>query len=277
MSNTFSVRDAGFNVGVNVRVTKRDKKTGRVLAERQGHNRCLKQQLIGITKFLNGEFNPSISYLTAYDWIPRYLGVGTNQAAGEVAGVSTQVSINDTKLLNEISPRLKLPERNTIINRSSQSYVQLSINTYLPEGWYEGETISEAGLFANETGNNCLFRITFEGIPITADSIVEVSWVISVISIDSQNQAYEDTEKEDLALSMERVLVKIGQLYPDIQEVCEHLNNIAIVEYARSDSTQVSIDNATSVMNEDYQYLTTINPTEDLEKALDDINGEIIL
>ena len=34
--------DAGYTIGVNVNITKRDKKTGRVLETRQGHNRCLR-------------------------------------------------------------------------------------------------------------------------------------------------------------------------------------------------------------------------------------------
>lgn len=81
---------------------------------------------------------------------------------------------------------MKLPERNKIINKSSQSYIQLVISTYLPEEYYNNQTIAEAGLFSQATGNNCLFRITFDGIKKTKDSVVEVTWTISIISVDSQ-------------------------------------------------------------------------------------------
>lgn len=275
----FNVRDAGFVIGVNVKLTQIDKQTGHVIQERQGHNRCLKTQLMGLTKFLNGEFNPSQSYLVSYDWIPRYLGVGTNTATGQSSSVTTRVSINDTRLLNEISPRLALPERNTIINRSTQSYVQLAINTYLPEGWYVGETIAEAGLFANQTGNNCLFRITFEGIPITADSIVEVSWVISLISVDSENQPYVETEKDDLLFSMERILDKVGELYPDVAQAMYDFKTTGLYEYGRTDSTQETIDAATALMNENYNQIKDLDPQREIREATaltDEINGEVV-
>ena len=184
INNNFDISDAGFNVGVNVRITKRDKLTGKILEERKGHNRCLKMQLMGIVKWLNGEFNPTQSYLVHYDWIPRYLAVGTNTATSTTPpGITSEVTINDTRLLSELSPRLKLPERNKIINRSTQNYIQLVIATYLPEELYVNEAIAEAGLFSGETGNNCLFRITFDPIIKTTDSVVEVNWTISVISV----------------------------------------------------------------------------------------------
>ena len=164
--------DAGYTVGVNVRLTKRDKHTGRVLQQVEGHNRCLRMELMGITKFLNGEFNDT-SYTQAQDWIPRYLGLGTNMASVDSdSHIKQEVQINDTRLLDEISPRLKLPDRNTVVNRTAQSYVQLVITTYLPEELYNGQTIREAGLFSKATGNNCLFRIVFDEISKERDSVV---------------------------------------------------------------------------------------------------------
>ena len=114
-----SMTDAGYVVGANVCLTKRDKKTGKVLQQVSGHNRCLRMQLMGITKFLNGEFN-NTTYQTAYDWLPRYLGLGTNVATVDSSSsIKTEVQVNDTRLLDEISPRLKLPDRNKVVNRTS--------------------------------------------------------------------------------------------------------------------------------------------------------------
>ena len=279
--SSFNMEDAGFNVGVNVRIRSLDKKTGRVLAERQGHNRCLKMQLLGLVKWLNGEFNPSQSYLISYDWIPRYLGVGTNVATGGDAPstVTTQVNINDTRLLNEISPRVKLPERNKVVNKSSQSYIQLIISTYLPEDQYNGQTIAEAGLFSEPTGNNCLFRITFEDIPKTEDSVVEVTWTISVISVDSGNEPYEEVNKTDLRLSMEHILDKFAELYPPFKPACDDIKNIGIYVYGKSDADQIQVDDATLKLTQDYTDLLNVDPPgvpEEVVQKVDEINGEIV-
>ena len=217
MSGNFSIQDAGFNIGVNVQLTKRDKNTGRILQQVKGHNRCLRNELLGIAKWLNGEFNDTQSYLLHYNWIPRYLGVGTNQASLDSSGsVTTEVTVNDTKLLSEISPRMKLPERNKIITRSTQDYVQLVIVSYLPSELYNNQTIAEAGLFSKASGNNCLFRIAFEGIPKTEDSVIEVNWTITIISVDSQNQPYEGVDKSGLRANIKQLLNKFSELYPDI-------------------------------------------------------------
>lgn len=233
--------------------------------ERQGHNRCLKQQLVGLAKFINGEFNET-NHRIINNWIPRYLGVGNNLAAGEVIGVTSSVNINDTKLLNEIYPRLKLPEKNTIVNRSTQKYVQVCINTYLPEGWYVGETLAEAGLFTGETGNNCLFRIVFDGIPVTEDSVVEISWIISIISVDSENQPYVESDKDDLFLAMKQILAKIGVLHPELKQACDDIVDQGIPEYGRSDSTQDTIDHVTEILVRDYALMPSSTQTEEPEE-----------
>lgn len=256
MSGTLSVQDGSFTVGVNVKLTKRDKNTGRVIETREGHNRCLKMQLMGITKWLNGEFNDTQSYLLHYDWIPRYLGVGTNIATSySPPGISTEVTINDTRLLDEISPRIKLPERNKVVNRGTQSYTQLIITTYLPEEYYNGQTIAEAGLFSKEEGNNCLFRIVFDGIPKTEDSVIEVSWTISVISVDSQNTAYTEVDKVDLRASMNQLLDLFATKHPDLTDACNVLKTPGIYEYGRSDAKQSDVDNATLLINQEYNKL----------------------
>ena len=216
---TLSMTDAGYVVGANVCLTKRDKKTGKVLQQVEGHNRCLRMELMGITKFLNGEFN-NTNYQLAYDWVPRYLGLGTNVATVDSSSnIKTEVQINDTRLLDEISPRLKLPDRNKVVNRTSQSYVQLIITTYLPEEYYNGQTIREAGLFSKATGNNCLFRIVFDEITKERDSVVEVTWTISVISIDSHNEPYEEYSKADLREAINEVIERTAELYPPYLDI----------------------------------------------------------
>lgn len=272
-------QDAVFNIGVNVDIKGIDKKTGEIKIHRKGHNRCLKLQLMGLAKFLNGEFNKSNPQATYYDWIPRYLALGTNLAEYDSGtGVTSIVDINDAKLLNEISPRLALPERNIIINKSTQSYVQLVINTYVPEEMFNGQTIREAGLFSKSTGNNCLFRITFDDITKTEDIVLEVSWTITIISIDSQNQPYEEVDKTDLWNSMEMVLNRFGQLAPDISSFCADLVS-AIREYAKTDSTVASVKAQTDIISNDFNLMadwSAIGVSQATLDKVDGINGEII-
>ena len=260
-NGTFTLEDAGFTVGINVKLTKRNKNTGRVLETRQGHNTCLKTQLMGIVKWMNGEFNESAPFLLGADWIPRYLGVGTNIATYEnVEGnsVGTEVNVNDTRLLSEISPRMKLPERNTIVNRSTQRYVQLVISSYLPSEYYNNEVIAEAGLFSKESGNNCLFRIVFDGINKTEDSVIEVDWTISVISIESNNEPYESIDKSDLRLRMEQLLDLYGQKIPQFKESTDHMKNPAIVQLQNQSASQTQIDEATQTLANDYNNLKDV-------------------
>ena len=273
---SLSMTDAGYTVGVNVRLTKRDKHTGAVLETREGHNRCLRMELMGITKFLNGEFNDT-SYTAAQDWIPRYLGLGTNIASVDSdSHIKQEVHINDTRLLDEISPRLKLPDRNTIVNRTAQSYVQLVITTYLPEELYNGQTIREAGLFSKASGNNCLFRIVFDEITKERDSVVEVTWTISIISIDSQNEPYEEYSKTDLRESINEVIERTAQLYTPYEAIVDDFED-CIYECIRTDSTEESIAKATEKMMAilvEMRDWETESVLDEIEDALDAINGD---
>lgn len=284
MSNgTFSIEDAGFNMGVNVRIRVRNAKTGRILQERKGHNRCLKSQLMGIVKWLNGEFNDTQPYMLHYDFIPRYLGLGTNRASYDSpTGITTEVSVNDTMLLNELAPRIKLPERNTVINRSSQDYVQLVIVCYLPEDKYNDQDIAEAGLFSNESGNNCLFRITFDPIHKTKDTVVEVNWTISVISVNSMNQPYEGVDKSDLYTNLRQVMTStdttegnkgIPSIYANITDLCNEAFQ-AMYTYSRTDLTQDDVDAQIERLFEEAKILNDLEPGgEIIPEGLIDTSG----
>lgn len=248
--DNFKIEDCSFTLGVNVKVNKRDKTTGRIIETREGHNQCLRTQLIGIAKFLNGDFNPTAPHLQYYDWIPRYLAVGTNIGSSSApSSITSNVDINDTRLLSEISPRIKLNDRQTIINRSHQRFVQVLISTYLPESYYNGYDIAEAGLFSKASGSNGLFRITFDPIHKEKDSVIEVSWTISIISIESENQPYVELNKEDLKLMIDLTLDRFVELYAPFNPICTELKS-AIEEYGRSNSTQTTVDNETTAVGE---------------------------
>ena len=87
----------------NVRICRRSK-TGKILEERYAKNRVTRLMLYGIGKFLLGQFNDS-SPDKIYEYIPRYLALGTNTPGADAnyAGVTFVSSVNDTRLLNEIT------------------------------------------------------------------------------------------------------------------------------------------------------------------------------
>ena len=137
---------------------------------------------------------------------------------------------------------------------------------------------SVPGLFSKPTGNNCLFRIVFDDIKKDADSVVEVNWTISLISIDSENQPYEEYSKADLRESINEVVEQLGVLYPGFEKYVED-TKASIFEYGRSDSTEESIKAATDKMTAAYSALRVMDPTsipDTISDTIDEINGEII-
>lgn len=263
MSNkeTFNIEDAGFNVGVNVHIVQRNKETGRVITERNVHNRCLKTELLAIVKFLDGQFNTTIPYNLSRNYIPNYLGVGTNMATYDSSGsVTSVVDVNDSRLLHEIGPRMALPQKNTIINKQTQDYIQLVIVAYLPSEYYNGYTLREAGLFSKATGNNCLFRVVFDGIEKTEDSVIEVNWTITVISVESQHEAYESVDKADLKAAMDRLLDTIASKFPDVKRATDDLKDPAITDYKNMSVSQNKVDEDTSLLNYDYLAIKDLDP-----------------
>ena len=86
----------------NVHIRVFNKNTGEVRIERTCKNRVTRLMLWGIARFLSGEFNDSTPD-KIYEYIPRFLALGSNQASADAAlsGVTTAVTVNDTRLLNE--------------------------------------------------------------------------------------------------------------------------------------------------------------------------------
>lgn len=279
-----NIKDAGLNIGVNVCITKRDKKTGRILQQVKEHNRCLNTQLLGLVKFLNGDYNHTAPKMEQdyFNWIPRYLGVGTNTAAAPNLPVGTTVDVNDTRLLNEISPRMLLPESRQIIKKPGQDYIQLVIESYLPSKYYNNTTINEAGLFAKEEGNNCLFRIVFSpGVTKTEDSVVQISWTITIISIDSENKPTVIIDKDPLEKAFINALDTIGEKYPNCKELCDAIysatetENTGIYIYADRATSQDSIDTISTKINTLTAKLKTEPDAEDIPTCIQ-ISEEIL-
>ena len=86
----------------NVKIRVFNQKTGHVRIERNVKNRVTKLMLWGIAQFLSGAFNDSTPD-KIYEYIPRYIALGSCIPGpdAQTAGVSTTVTVNDSRLLNE--------------------------------------------------------------------------------------------------------------------------------------------------------------------------------
>lgn len=177
----------------NVRICKRNK-NGKILEERYSKNRVTRLMLYGIGKFLLGHFNNS-SPDKIYEFIPRYLALGTNTpgADADSAGVTTLSNVNDTRLLNEITTssttsetvkRVWIAERNMckINTKFSDPFIRISIKTYISSSHYDGMSIGEAGLFSKEKDNNCLARVCFSPITKNENEVLDIQWDITLLS-----------------------------------------------------------------------------------------------
>ena len=179
----------------NVRICRRSK-SGKILEERYAKNRVTRLMLYGIGKFLLGHFNDS-SPEKIYEFIPRYLALGTNTPGldADSAGVSTLSNVNDTRLLNEITKsstvgtsetvkRVYIAERNMckLNTKFSDPFIRVSIKTYISSTHYDGMSIGEAGLFSKEKDNNCLARVCFSPITKNPGEVIDVQWDITLLS-----------------------------------------------------------------------------------------------
>lgn len=179
----------------NVCITRRSK-SGKILEQRFAKNRVTRLMLYGIGKFLLGHFNDS-SPDKIYEFIPRYLALGTNTPGSDyqTANVSTISSVNDTRLLNEITQsstigtsesvkRIWIAERNMckINTKFSDPSIKVSIKTYISSEHYDGMDIGEAGLFSKEKDNNCLARVCFPSIKKNHGEVLDIQWDITLLS-----------------------------------------------------------------------------------------------
>lgn len=179
------------NIAVNVYIKRRDKKTRKILETRLAKNRVTKMMLIGIARYLNGEFNET-SPDQIIEYIPRYLALGTNVAGdADNSGVKSIVTVNDARLLNEVMSdsgsnlRIWIGSRefNKITSVSSGPYVRLTINSYIQSNTFDNVAIGEAGLFAKQSGNNCLARVAFDSVTKTENDVLDVTWEITILSV----------------------------------------------------------------------------------------------
>lgn len=180
----------------NVHIKVFDEKTGRVRVERNAKNRITKLMLWGIAQFLSGNFNNS-NPDKIYEYIPRYLAFGTNQpgADADTAGVSTSVTVLDSRLLDEYkyintdgsSEAIKRVfiqgrQHSKISTNFTDPHVKLTLSAYINSERFNGLEIGEAGLFSKEYDNNCLARVVFPPFRKNEGEVIDVQWEITILS-----------------------------------------------------------------------------------------------
>ena len=206
---------AGIGIpNVNVHIQARNVKTGEITYDIEKHNRVMKSSLYTLARVINGEFctadNDTINNnkrFQLYNYVPRYMALGSNVAPASGrsnTNVSSEVTINDNCLLNELNyPRMKLTQKNLIEDRYSAPYIKLTIKHYVPVTAFVGEEIAEAGLFCEQTGNNLWAIITINKNKKDDVTVVDITWEITIISLESTDDPYVDVDKSALWQSFE--------------------------------------------------------------------------
>lgn len=159
-----------YNVGIRVV----DTKTGRI-SETFGNNRVMKNFLIGLLKFIKGDFSVSLGDMTQF--IPYYLKAGSG---------NTPVTVTDPGLDDPIivdGKIFKTPIQESQPDYSGQDFVTLSYRFQIDTNALVGETISEIGLFTkaeNDADSYMLARYVLdEPIIKTNTEFIQVVWVIN--------------------------------------------------------------------------------------------------
>lgn len=244
---------------------KRRNKNGKILEERFAKNRITRLMLYGIGKFLLGHFNDSTPD-KIYEYIPRYLALGTNtvDASNQYSGVTKSSSVNDTRLLNEIITssttgkslnRVYIAERNMckLNTKFTDSFIKVSIKTYISSTDYDGMSIGEAGLFSKEKDNNCLARVCFPNITKNPGEVLDIQWDITLMSY-GQTLYPEKIEIENGS----KVVIPLHFTNKQFKEI-----NLDIIRDGIDDNTELSIKDTNiticNILNKQVQNVININ------------------
>ena len=224
---------------VNVRIEARNVKTGKITYEIERHNRVMKSAILTLIRVINGEFSEADDMTVntnkrfqLYNFIPRYIGFGSNVVSGSaVTSVTNEVTVNDTRLLNEIyyapgTPRMKLTQRNIIENRLTAPYIKLTIKHYVPVTAYVGESVTFPKFIKDEA------------------TVIDVTWEITIVSMETRDSAYDTVDKSALWASFESAFDKMVVQNPNYLNLTNALKE-GIKSYASQSDSQDIIDQKT--------------------------------
>lgn len=132
------IKDSSTTITGNVII--KEVKNGVVLREKKINNNVTKRLLVGIAKFLRGDFTNFASESVQY--LPLYMGVG-------IAVSPEEPSLDLTGLTSE----LNLGNRFIVTPGSitvETAQIQLSLSAFIPSSLTGNNIITEVGLFSNK-------------------------------------------------------------------------------------------------------------------------------
>lgn len=199
MNKILKIRE-GLVPEVNVRILQR-KADGTLIRDTAVKNRVLKTfGLYSYVRFILGSFNNG-SLWDYKQYVPKYLAVGTNTTPLTGApGTDTAVKVTDISLFHEIDDtaitgepieknRIKLNRANYVEDNTEEPFLKVQYEAYIPEDRFVNETIGEMALMTMPTGWNAFARITgFEPILKEPNTVIQVIWSITVISVESSTR-----------------------------------------------------------------------------------------
>lgn len=175
----------------NVHIKLYNQKNKRLLKEYHKKNTVTKLALNGIASMIKGEFNDT-NYNLINSYVPKYLALGTNNAADSdesvPANISESVSVTDTCLLSEITKNGRLIRvRLEDVKRESDTndYIKIRFRTLITSGTIPySSMVQELGLFVDNSNltNGLFARIATEPITIPENSVLDVTWDVVLAS-----------------------------------------------------------------------------------------------
>lgn len=202
---------------VNVKIIRKNS-DGSLISETDVKNMVLKTYgLYSYVRFILGSFNNGSIY-DYKQYVPKYLAVGSNSYPLTGApGTDTAVQITDISLFHELDDiavtgepiennRIKLNRANYIEDNEKDNYLKIQYEAYIPEDRFVGQTIGEMALMTMPTGWNAFARITgFEPFKKEPNTVIEVIWEITIISIESSTR-FTPVNKTSLRESIEKAI-----------------------------------------------------------------------
>lgn len=175
-----------MDIESNVILTVRDATFNEVKTVHK-RNRVTNRALYGVARLLFGLTNEM------EEFVPRYIAFGTGTVTGSSAPNPT-----DTGLSNEITDnesntvRIPITQRNIINSNLNNGVVKVAFRAYTASGVFTNITLTEMGLFIEETGNNLFARVGLgEGVTKGETDVLDVLWEINIRSTTTEEVTNE--------------------------------------------------------------------------------------
>ena len=252
---------------------------GTVIKKTGVKNRILRELgIYSYVRWITGAFNNNASLWDQKQYVPKYLAIGSNQPPLNGApGTSTAVQFSDISLFHEINDveatgiplernRIKLNRASYISDSDEDDYIKVQYEAYIPEDRFVGETIGEMALMTMPTGWNAFARITgFEPFVKEPNTVVQIIWEISIISVESSNR-YHPLVKKYLREAIEKAIdilqkyTEDPESYEGAREALNHLIQPATVfgtgmYYLLNDNNMIKQDDINNYLSKPFNNL----------------------